>query len=264
MSDAYVAPSLLDCARTQVRVIGALMLRELQSRFGKRDLSLLWVFLEPLVLSGVIGTFHAMWGQHQGMRRVFEFYSMSYLMYYLLRSVMNRGALAVAQNLPLLAHRRVTLHDIFFARHIIEFLTVVMVMLLFQGVLVLAGSEMPVSFVQMMTALIMMLLLAQGLAFLGGGLAARVPTAERVTHVLSYVMLPISGVFWMVDRVPEWVQEIVVWIPMVHLFEFLREGQFGELYRYHYDLEYVFWWIAGLNMLGLLTLSAVRKHLVQE
>ena len=104
----------------------------------------------------------------------------------------------------------------------------------------------------------------KSITLLGGGLAARVPTTERVTHVFSYLLLPISGVFWMLDKVPEWVQEIVIWVPTVHLFEILREGQFGDLYRYHYDIEYVIWWIAGLNMLGLLTLSVVRKHLVQE
>lgn len=264
MSGAVAAPSLLDCARIQVRVIGALMLREMQSRFGKRDLSLLWVFLEPLVLSGVIGTFHALWGHHTGMRRVFEFYAMGYLMYFMMRSVMNRGASAVVHNVPLLAHRRVTLHDIFIARHVIEFLTIGQVMLLFQVGLILSGADLPNSPMQMMLALFLMLLLAQGLAFLVGALAGRLPSAERVVHVVSYLLLPVSGVFWMMDQVPEWIQDIVIWVPTVHLFEVLREAQFGDIYTYHYDLEYVAYWILGLNLVGLLTLSVMRKHLVAE
>ena len=106
MSGALAQPGLGDCLRTQLRVVGALVLREMQSRYGKRDLSLLWVFLEPLVLSLVIGVFHTFLG-HQGMRRIFEFYAMGYLLYFMMRSVLNRGSSAVVNNLPLLAHRRV-------------------------------------------------------------------------------------------------------------------------------------------------------------
>lgn len=264
MSQAYAAPSLLDCARTQLRVIGALVLRELQSRYGKRDLSLLWVFLEPLVLSLVIGLFHAVYGRHSTMRRVFEFYAMGYLLYFMMRSVMNRGASAVVQNLPLLAHRRVTLLDVFFARHVIEFLTIGLVMLIFQVGLLFWGAEMPVSPMQMLAALLLMLLLAQGLGFLVGAIAALVPSLERVVHVFSYLILPVSGAFWMMDNLPLWAQEIVVWVPTVHIFEFLREGQFGQLYDYVYELDYVGWWIGGLTLVGMATLRAVRRHLAAE
>lgn len=246
-----------------MRVVGALVLREMQSRYGKRDLSLLWVFLEPLVLSLVIGIFHSFLG-HGGMRRIFEFYAMGYLLYFMMRSVMNRGSSAVVNNLPLLAHRRVTLLDIFFARHVIEFLTIALVMFVFQVGLLAMGAEFPASPTQMMAALLMMLLLAQGLGFIVGAIAALVPSAERVTHVFSYLLLPVSGAFWMLENLPRWAQEIVVWIPLVHIFEFMREGQFGELYAYRYDLLYVAVWTLALNLLGMAALRAVRRHLAAE
>ncbi len=264
MSDSVAAPSLLECARIQMRVVGALVLRELQSRYGKRDLSLLWVFLEPLVLSGVIGTFHALVGHHRGMRRIFEFYAIGYLLYFMMRSVLNRGASAVVQNLPLLMHRRVTLLDVFFARHIIEFLTVGLVMLVFQIGLLAWGADMPVSPMQMVCALLLMLLLAQGLAFLVGSFSALFPSLERVMHVFSYLLLPISGAFWMMDTLPRWAQAIVIWNPTVHVFEIMREGQFGELYAYIYDIWYVVAWIVGLNLLGMAALRAVRRYINAE
>ena len=263
MSASYARPRLADCARTQMRVVGALVLREMQSRYGKRDLSLLWVFLEPLVLALVIGVFHSFLG-HGGMRRVFEFYAMGYLLYFLMRSVMNRGSSAVVGSLALLAHRRVTLLDVFIARHIIEFFTIALVMFVFQIGLLAMGAEMPASPMQMMAALVMMLLLAQGLGFIVGSIAALLPSAERVTHVFSYLLLPVSGAFWMIENLPRWAQEIVIWVPLVHIFEFLREGQFGDLYRYRYDLDYVAHWALALNLLGLAALRAVRRHLAAE
>lgn len=263
-SSSYAPPSLLECARIQVRVVGALVLRELQSRYGKRDLSLLWVFLEPLVLSLVIGLFHSLAGRHHGMRRVFEFYAMGYLLFFMLRSVINRGSAAVVHNLPLLAHRRITLIDVFLARHIIEFLTIGMVMLLFQSALIVSGADWPVSPMQMLMALVLMLLLVQGLAFLVGAFAALFPSLERMMHVFTYLILPVSGAFWMIDQLPQWARDIVIWVPTVHIFEFMREGQFGDMYRYVYDLTYVWLWIIGLTFLGLTALRALRRHLSAE
>lgn len=264
MSDAYAAPSLLDCARTQVRVIGALMLRELQSRFGKRDLSLLWVFLEPMLLSGVIGLIHLFLRHSTSMRRVFEFFAIGYLFYFMMRSIINRGSLVLLQNALLLAHRRITALDLYFARHIIEFLSIGLVVVLFQLGVIAAGGVVPHSPIQMLAALVLMLLFSQGLAFLVGAGATVMPFIERIAHVGSYLLLPISGVFWMMESLPKWAQQIVIWVPTVHIFEILREGQFGPLYSYHYDLEYLTWWLVGLNLLGMAALRTARRHLVAE
>lgn len=264
MSGAYAAPSLAECARIQMRVVGALMLREMQTRFGKRDLSLIWVFLEPLALSGAIGLLHVALKLHHSMPRVFEYYAIGYLVYFMMRSMMNRGASVMSANALLLAHRRITPLDLFFARHIIEFLTVGLVIVVFQVAVLFGGTGMPHSPIQMLVSLVLMLLLIQGLAFLIGAWTARMPFLERVTHVVSYLLLPISGVFWMVDNMPKWIQDIVLWVPTVHVFEILREGQFGEIYTYHYDPEYLVWWIVGLHLAGMSALRLARRHLVAE
>jgi len=264
MSGAYAAPSLFECVRTQLRVVGALVVREMQSRYGKRDLSLLWVFLEPLVLSLVIGLFHTLIGSHRTMRRVFEFYAMGYLLFFMMRSVVNRGSGSLVQNLNLLAHRRITPLDVFIARGVIELLTTALVMAIFQIGLLAWGADMPVSPIQMLGALLLMLLLVQGLAFLVGSIAALFPSIERLTHVFTYLMLPVSGAFWMIDSLPRWAADIVIWVPFVHIFEFMREGQFGDLYTYIYDLNYVMFWILGLNLVGMTALRSVRRHLAAE
>ena len=48
-------PDFPQAARTQLRVIGALMLRELHTRFGRHNLGYLWLVGEPFILSvGVV------------------------------------------------------------------------------------------------------------------------------------------------------------------------------------------------------------------
>ena len=50
--------SLWSCFRIQMRVIGALTLREMGTRFGRDNLGYLWLFLEPMMLGGAIGALH--------------------------------------------------------------------------------------------------------------------------------------------------------------------------------------------------------------
>ena len=48
-------PSLRQGWNIQVRVIGALMLRELTTRFGRENIGFLWVMAEPLLFAVLVG-----------------------------------------------------------------------------------------------------------------------------------------------------------------------------------------------------------------
>ena len=41
--------------RIQHRVIGALMIRELVTRFGRENIGFLWMMVEPLLFAGLVG-----------------------------------------------------------------------------------------------------------------------------------------------------------------------------------------------------------------
>jgi capsular polysaccharide transport system permease protein len=68
----------------------------------------------------------------------------------------------------------------------------------------------------------------------------------------------------MVEWLPGWMQDIVLWIPTVHIFELLRDGQFGDKYRPIYDLQYVFGWILATHLIGLAALRITRNRLGLE
>jgi len=65
-------------------------------------------------------------------------------------------------------------------------------------------------------------------------------------------------VFWL----PTDLQRIALWIPTVHCFELVREGQFGSRVPTHYDISYVLAWAAGLNLLGMAALRHARRAVV--
>jgi len=42
--------SLLDSFRIQLRVIGALLMRDVLTRFGRHNIGFMWMFVEPMIL----------------------------------------------------------------------------------------------------------------------------------------------------------------------------------------------------------------------
>jgi ABC-type polysaccharide/polyol phosphate export permease len=84
---------------------------------------------------------------------------------------------------------------------------------------------------------------------------------DRIIHPIMYFSIVFTGVFFMVWWLPKPYQDLILLIPTSHLFEFVREGQFGPGVPYHYDLVYVAAWIIGLNVYGGFALRRARPHI---
>jgi capsular polysaccharide transport system permease protein len=50
-----------------------------------------------------------------------------------------------------------------------------------------------------------------------------------VWHIITYLLFPLSGALYMVHWLPKGMQEIMLWLPMVHGVEIIRHGFFGEV-----------------------------------
>jgi capsular polysaccharide transport system permease protein len=256
-------PLLIDCARMQIRVIGALIIREMHTRFGRQRFGYLWLFFEPLLLGVAIAIIHQFRGS-ETIRANFEFFAIGYILFFKFRGIVNRAGNTISANRGLLYHRQVTLPDLFYARHIIESIACTGVMAVFTIAAIAMGGDYPDSVVKMLTAMLLMFLFAQGVALVVGAATSEWDGLERLVHAMSYVMLPFSGLFFMVEWLPGWMQDIVLWIPTVHIFELLRDGQFGDMFRPVYDLGYVFGWILGTHLIGLAGLRLARNRLGLE
>jgi capsular polysaccharide transport system permease protein len=263
VSDATDRPLLIDCARMQLRVIGALIIREMHTRFGRHRLGYLWLFFEPLLLGAMIAIIHNTRGA-DSVRGNFEFFAIGYIMFFLFRGIINRASGTIGANRSLLFHRQVTLPDLFYARHLIEVIACTGVMVVFSVAAIAMGGTFPDSPVKMLCAMGLMGLLGQSIGLVVGAATSEWDGLERLVHAMSYLMLPFSGLFFMVEWLPEWMQELVLWVPTVHVFEILRDGQFGDMYRPMYDLTYLFGWILVGHLVGLAGLRLARNRLGLE
>jgi capsular polysaccharide transport system permease protein len=162
----------------QQRVIGALIVREMHTRFGRHYLGYAWLFFEPLLLGTCIGLMH-LWRDRPSAFGPFEFYAVGYVMYFIVRGVVNRASSAIPANRALLYHRNITLPDIFFARHIIETVSCTGVLLVILFGLFAVNGDFPESPVKVAMAMMAMALFSQGLAFLVASLTQAVEGIER-------------------------------------------------------------------------------------
>ena len=87
---------------------------------------------------------------------------------------------------------------------------------------------------------------------------------EKLVGPFMYFMLPICGVFFMVDWLPDRAQRYALYVPTVNAFELIRAGQFGPMVRTHYDIAYVSATSVALIALGLLLCRNVHRHLQIE
>ena len=254
--------ALLPALRVQFRVVGALTLRELGTRFGRDNLGYVWLFLEPALLGGALGLVHHLSGHAlPGGVDVGTFWVIGYIPYYLLRGVLNRGPTAIVANQSLLYHRHVTLLDILLARNLLESGATAGALLGFVLFFGLVAEEWPREPAKIVLGMALMLAFAHGAAMLLAAGSVYTEVFDRVTHLFTYLSLPITGAFFMVFWLPSELQRMALWVPTVHVFELVRDGQYGTQIPTSYDLSYLVGWVAVLNLLGMAALRRARRDL---
>src|SRR6516164_1193448 len=121
MREATGGVTLFRGLAVQRRVIGALLIREIYTRFGRQSLGFVWIVAEPLVFAvPVLFMWSAIRGTHEHGLSVMAFLWSGYLPILLFRHLGGRVLMFISANAGLLYHRRVTIFDIFVGRALLE------------------------------------------------------------------------------------------------------------------------------------------------
>src|SRR6202789_4137447 len=105
----------------QGRVLHALMMRELITRYGRDNLGVLWLVGEPMVFTLGVATLWSAAGLHHGSPIPIVAFAVSgYSSVLMWRNSASRAGSAIAQNKPLLFHRNVQVIDVLLARTMLE------------------------------------------------------------------------------------------------------------------------------------------------
>lgn len=245
----------------QGRVVRALLLREVITRFGRHNLGVLWLFFEPMLFTLGVMSLWMVAGLHSASIPITAFAITGYSSVLLWRNCANRSAMAIQQNARLLFHRNVRVVDVILTRILIEVagasasFTILSVLFITLGLVSPPADLLGVLFGWMMLAWF-----GASLALIIGAGTAYSETIERLWHPAAYLLFPLSGAAFMVDWLPHAFQKTMLLLPMVHGVEMLREGYFGNAVHTHYDAGYMAVVCLLLTFIGLLlTREAGRR-----
>ena len=105
----------------QGRVIGALLMREVLTRYGRHNIGFLWLFIEPMVFTLGVTTFWMLTRSvHGSDLPIVAFAVTGYSSVLMWRNMPARCMNAIEPNLSLMHHRNVKVIDIFGARLLLE------------------------------------------------------------------------------------------------------------------------------------------------
>lgn len=245
----------------QLRVIRALLLREVITRYGRNNIGFLWLFVEPLLMTTIIVLF---WGYIRGANfsdiNIIAFIVTGYPLMMMWRNASNRTIGAISANISLLYHRNVRVLDTLIARMLLEVAGATVAQIVFMSTLILVGwIAPPADLFYMLQAWILMSLFAFGLGLVICSIAQYFKPFGKIWGTLSFIMMPLSGVFFFVNSLPQIAREYILWLPMVHGTEMFRQGYFGTSVITYENPYYILLCSMVLLLLGLSLVKQFSK-----
>jgi len=250
----------------QQRVIAALLLREIITRYGRHNIGFLWLFVEPMLFTLAVTL---LWGalklNHVSSLPITAFAVTGYSSILLWRNMPGRLIGSVGPNLALMYHRQVKVIDVFLSRLLLEFMgatisfiTLTLVFWTFDWM------KLPEDLLQVTLGWLMLTWFGCALALLLGALAEEYEVIEKLWHPFAYIIMPLSGAGFIVDSLPKVGQDYILYLPMVDAIEYLREGFFGSAVVSHYDMGYTTAVNLLLTAMGLAKTRVISQKVVPE
>ncbi len=266
MQPAVPEGSFMRSLAIQRRVIWALMMREVITRFGRDNLGVLWLVGEPMLFTLCVAALWTASGMSHGPGiPVIAFAVTGYSSILLWRNSVGHCVNAVQANLNLLYHRNVRVIDVMVTRITLEtagatasFIVLTLFFVAFEWV------APPVDLLKVIFGWLMLAWFGASLALTIGALSTYAKLVSRLWQPASYVLFPLSGAAFMVDWLPTVLQKIVLLLPMVHGVELMREGYFGNTVRTHYDMAYMATCCLVLTLAGLLLTHDASRRVEAE
>lgn len=257
--------------RSGLAVMGAalhaLLMREMQTRFGSYRLGYFWapleVMLQMIIYLVVFGAI---------MQRVLPGMDYSLFLlaglapFFMFQRNVTRALGAVEANQGLLMYRAVRHIDVILARCILELVIYFFTFWLLLGLL-WAFADIPFSVAHLHIVLIGwagMFFLSFGLALIMMMIGFYGGEISKVISIIFTILYFISGIIYSVHMVPEPYLGYLLYNPIVHNIELMRHALSPTYPIHHIDMWYFVKWTVAVNFLGLLLYKALEKDLIRS
>lgn len=234
-----------------LRVIIALMLREMATTYGRSPGGYLWAVLEPVGGIAILTLIFSFGFNKPSLGTNFPiFYATGVVPFMMFNSVCNRVSTALLFSKSLLAYPAVTYVDALLARFLVNTVTQAMVAyVVFGGLLLVYDTRTLPAPMLIAQSLALTAALALGIGTLNAYLIARFAVWQMVWSILTRPLFLISGIFFLFNAMPHPMREFLWFNPLVHVVGIMRAGFYPT-----YDANYA---SAGFVLLvSLVTVAA--------
>lgn len=248
------------------RIIGALLMREMTTRFGREGLGFLWVIGEPLMFCfGVLIMWTLIKPAYEHGIRLGPLVMTGYMSLLMYRHMISFSIGALNANIGLLHHRQVGIMHIFFARNLMEFAGGTAAFVVVYVTLIAMGQvSLPADWLLLYGGWLMVAWTGLGIGLVFAGLSLRFEVMERLVPILTYAMIPLSGAFFMVSWLPAQYREPFLWVPFPNAIEMVRAGVFGEFVDTYYHADYALLSGGIMLFIGMILLAGAKNRVAIE
>jgi capsular polysaccharide transport system permease protein len=259
-------PSFAASLGLNLRIIGALMMREGTIKYGHENLGFFWVMGEPLFLTmGVMAMWTIGGATHGHNIGIVPFALSGYTMITLWRHLTSRAVRSIRNNTGLLFHRNIRVLDILLARGLLEIVGILTAFFIAYIPLALLGFVDPLRDPLVLIGGYLLngwFSLAFGIIL--AGLSELSEPIEQFVPPLLYITLPFTGAFNMAAWLPQRWRDVLLWSPLVNNQEMFRSGMFpADTITYWYPW-YVVLWCVVLTAIALPLAQFAQKHVSME
>jgi capsular polysaccharide transport system permease protein len=250
----------------QMLVINALLNREIATRFGEYRLGFFWMLFEPLLSVIMIGIIIGSIAGRTVPEIPYAFFLLNgRLLLKLFTGAMNSGINAISSNQGLLVYPNVRPLDIFIARFLYVVMTIVFSFSLFCLIGMFLGIDISLGRLELLFACFLITwLMGCGLGLIFGIAAAHFNEVEKFVKILQIPLVFISAVLIPISALPNSVQKILLYNPLVHTIELSRKALFPFYHAEGAELTYPFLVAIVVLAIGLTLFQGNRNFLAQR
>lgn len=225
----------------QGRVVKAVILREMRTRFGAYSLGYLWAIIVPLLFILVLTAVYSAVGRNSAHGAPMEVLLLSGMMAWLTFSdTLSQIQSAFRANRPLLVYPMVTVFDIAMSRALLELLTkcaaTIVLMVLYMSFGIPAAIDDPLGAI---IAVVILCYLALVFGHAVACLAVILPSTTFIVGSLRRVMFFTSGALFLLSDVPaEW-RSYLLYNPVAHAIDMMRGAWIAGYSGPYFDAYYV-------------------------
>ncbi|WP_342242677.1 ABC transporter permease [Ensifer sp. OTU672] len=253
----------MNLAMTHMRVVSALIVREMSTKFGSKPGGYVWALIEPIGYIAMMTLIFSAIAHAPALGTSFVlFFATGYLGFQIYNAKVSFLGSAVRANKTLLSYPNVAPIDTVYARFILQMMTSTLVaMIVFTGIFLTFHNVPEINWAKLIEAEIYGGALALGVGMFNSVLFVRYALYEQLYGIFMRPMFMVSGVFFLPDSIPHPYREYLLYNPLCHLIMLFRSGFYPEYRAVGLDITYLATFSAIVLFIGMFVFTISRRIL---